>query len=239
MPALVSEARELPLGSHSLSLHASRREAAQRAASFVAGAPPGQAATYWVRDAREAEYYSQWLADVAPDHVGCVAILGGPQVEPSDGKLRPAEPVRAFVSEHPEGVTGAAETITHYWKPETVPDHLEYEAWFDRQPRAGSRFLCPYDLRQVPADDAPEVMRELGSHHSHVVVSGAQEPGARLLQLFVFATADEVPEPLKADLDRALREGWVEVDRASHELTLTRAGEQVVHDWSARAIIDG
>jgi hypothetical protein len=238
MPSLLADLEELPLGSHCASFHTSRAEAARHAVSFIAGAPAGQAASYWVPDADVAAYYNLWLAREAPEHVGCVAILPHEQVEPVDGKLRPVPEIRQFIAGHPEGVTASGETITRYWKPQNVPEHLEYEAWFQGQPIATSRFLCPYDLREVPPDMAPTILRELGSHHSHVVLSTSLEPGARLLQLFIFPTVEEIPVPVEGTLGWALKKDLVEIQRPVRELALTHAGAQVVKDWGERTTID-
>ncbi len=238
MPDLLDDLEQLPPGSHCVSFHATRDEAAQHAVSFLAGAPKGQAAAYWVPDSDTLAYYDKWLAREAPDHVGCVAILAREQVESIGGKLRPVEEVRRFVGSHPEGVTGGGETITRYWTPETIPEHLEYESWFQDQPRQESRFLCPYDLKEIPPAMAPGVMRELGAHHSHVVLSTSLEPGARLLQLFVFPTVDQIPEALDGTLGWAIRKGLVDLQSPSRELSLARDGEQVVREWSARTTVD-
>jgi hypothetical protein len=231
MPQVVDDLRELPTGSHCMSFHASREEAARHAVSFLAGTPEGQPAKYWVPDPGRAAYYQHWLASEAPDHVGCVAILSREQVEPVQGKLRPIEEIREFVGGHPDGVTGCGETITQYWTDATIPDHLEYEAWFEGQPRDASRFLCPYDLRAIPPVKAPDVIRDLGRHHSHVALSRSPEPAVRLLQLFAFPTVDETPAPLERTLRWALEKGLVVVD-SLRELSLTEAGERIVRTWS-------
>jgi hypothetical protein len=237
-PEVLDSLSELPPGSHALAFHASRREAAEHAASFLEGTPRGQSAKYWVADDRLAAYYASVAAERCPEHVGCVAALPTEQVEPREGKLRPVSEVRQFVGEHPDGVTAAADTISRYWGPSTMDAHLEYEAWFDRLPRENSRFLCPYDLRTVPAELAPEVMRELGSHHSHVVLSDADDPGARLLELFIFESAHELPDSLRPTLDWAVRSGLVVVTPGRGSLTLTPHGVGVVRDWGEHCTID-
>jgi hypothetical protein len=238
MPMLLADLEDLPLGSHAASFHVSREEAAHNAVSLLAGAPKGQAASYWVADSDTAKYYSLWLAREAPDHVGCIAILPHEQVDRVGGKLRPTSEILSFVQGHPEGVTASGETITRYWTPKDIPDHLEYEAWFQEQPRDASRFLCPYDLRKVPTTMAPDVLRDLGSHHSHVVLSSSPEPGVRLLQLFVFPTIEQIPEPLDGTLGWGLKKDYIEIERPTRELTLTRAGEEVVQEWGERTTID-
>jgi|SRR5579871_110154 len=238
MPVLLTSVAELPVGSHCLSFHASLDESADHAAEFLAGAPEGQAAAYWVADSALQSYYQDRLSEGAPDQVGCVMVLAGEQVHPVEGRLRPVPEIQEFVGAHPEGVSGAAETISLYWTPETVPDHLEYETWFDNQPRGHSRFLCPYDLRLVPAGDAPEILRELGRHHSHVVLSPSTEPAVRLLQLFVFETVPEVPGPLSETLEWAVENGYVRVQGDRQELGLTPAGNSVVEAWAGVTSID-
>jgi hypothetical protein len=237
-PELLGSLSEAPLGSHSLCFHASEHEAAVHAAEFLAGTPEGQAAQYWVPDGEAATYYAQVVLERAPEHVGCIAVLPTEQVEPVDGKLRPVAPIREFLSEHGDGVSAGAETISRYWSLETVPEHLEYEAWFQEQPRDGSRFICPYDLRRVPPQVAPQVMRELGAHHSHVVLSGSEEPGARLLQLFLFDTVSDVPDSMDPTLGWAVKKGlleWSDPDEAPY---LSVVGEQVVREWGQRTSVN-
>jgi hypothetical protein len=238
VPILFADPKELPPGSHCASFHTTREEGTRQAISFLAGIPEGQATSHWVPDPEAAAYYNLWLAREAPEHVGCVAILPHEQVEPVDGKLRPVPEVRRFLDHHPEGVTAGGETITRYWKPENIPDHLEYEAWFQEQPLGRSRFLCPYDLRAVPSDLAPQVLRGLGAHHSHVVLSTSREPGARLLQLFLFPTIEEIPESVEGTLGWALKKDLVEIQRPIRELSITASGERVVRDWGDRTTID-
>ncbi|HXQ95049.1 MAG TPA: hypothetical protein VN864_07805 [Thermoplasmata archaeon] len=236
---LVEDLEQLPPGSHCLSFHSSEEEAARHAVSFLAGTPAGQDVRYWVRNERQRTYYERWLRETAPEHLGCVAVLAGEQVESDgDGHLRPVGDVVQFVREHPDGVTAGADTLSHYWSSATVPAHLEYESWFDRQPRTGSRFLCPYDLRRVPVDSAAQVMRELGAAHSDVVLSSSGEPGARLLQLFLFTPVASIPPVLDVSLGWAVRSGLVDVLGTEVDLRLTPAGDDVVRDWSARAILD-
>ena len=237
MPEVLDSLVELPLGSHCLSFHASQSEAAEQAADFLSGAPPEQPSAYWVPEPSLVPYYSARLAERTPEHVGCVQFLSHEQVERVDGRLRPVPEVLDFVRAHPDGVTAAGETLSFYWTPPTIPDHLEYEAWFEAQPRDGSRFLCPYDLRKVPPSVAPEVMRRLGSHHSHVALSKSPEPAVRLLQLFVFEDAHKVPEQLHETLGWALGTGLIEFPARDPTFLLSPKGEEVVHAWSQLAVI--
>jgi hypothetical protein len=232
MPEVVESLEELELGSHCVSFHASREEARENAVAFLAGAPEGQPASYWVADPALKDYYSEEIVARTPDHLGCVYILPGPQVKWIEDRLRPVDEVLQFVGAHPEGVTAAGETITQYWAPQNVSDHLEYESWFEERPRENSRFLCPYDLRRIPPEVAPETLRELGLHHSHVALSHSQEPAARLLQLFIFGFADEMPPALRESLAWAEEAGLV-VDRGRPlGLTLTPGGEEIIRAWS-------
>jgi hypothetical protein len=238
VPVVLTDLRELPPGSHCVSFHTDVTEAADDAAEFLAGAPEGQAAAYWVGDTALQAYYQGRVAEEAPHQVGCVMVLSEEQVHPVDGRLRPIDTVVDFVRSHPEGVSGAGETLTLYLTPENVPEHLEYESWFDAQPRDGSRFLCPYDLRRVPPDQAPEILRDLGKHHSHVALSPSNEPAVRLLQLFIFETPADVPPPLAETLDWALRAGFVRRGDPDVPLELTPEGEALVEAWSQVTSLD-
>lgn len=238
MPQVVDDLVHLPLGSHCVSFHVSREEAADHAASFLAGTPEDQAASYWVGDASLLPYYEEKLAQAAPHQVGCVHLLDTEQVASEGGRLRPVPTVREFVGAHPEGVTAAGETLSLYWTRETIPEHLEYEQWFDALPRDDSRFLCPYDLRRVPPEMAPMVLRDLGAHHSHAVLSSSLEPAVRLLQLFVFATPAEVPDALKDTHRWALEHGLISSSAPEEEMSLTEAGTQIVHEWSRGTVVD-
>ncbi|HTT35705.1 MAG TPA: hypothetical protein VMH78_07555 [Thermoplasmata archaeon] len=238
MVELVESLLHLPLGSHCVSFHVSREEAADHATEFIAGSPPDKAASYWVSDPTLVAYYDERLSEIAPDQVGCVRALDHEQVESVDGRLRPVEEVRAFVGAHPEGVSGGADTLSQYLSPENVPEHLEYEAWFDEQSRDGSRFLCPYDLRRVPPDVAPMVLRELGQHHSHAVLSSSTEPAVKLLQLFVFATPAELPAILHETHAWARREGYLVESGPDQPLALSSKGEAEVARWSRATTVD-
>jgi hypothetical protein len=239
MPEVVDLAAELPIGSHTLSLHASSREAKEHAVSFLSGTPPGQSASYWIGDGDQLPEYQSELETQDPAHVGCVAILPHEQVvAQKDGRLRPAAEVQAFLHDHPEGVTAGGDTLSLYWTDRTIPAHLEYEAWISGQPMERSRLICPYDLRRVPPDQAPHVLRELGEHHSHVVLSGSGQPAVRLLQLFVFPDASRLHESLHDTLDWALKAGLVRLDAAGRELSLTDAGEELVAEWSHQTTVD-
>jgi hypothetical protein len=238
MPELLSDLRQLPVGSHCLDLYATREEATDAAVQFLAGAPPGQPTRYWVADSTLRSHYEERLRQVAPGQVGCVAVLDHEQVRPVDGRLRPAEEVAGFVADHPEGVTGGADTISRYWASPSVPAHLEYEAWFDAQPRDRSRFLCPYDLRTVPPEDAPRILRDLGRHHSHAVLSASSDPAVRLLQLFLFATPGDLPPALAPTYIWAIESGLIAAGEVDRELELSPAGFTVVTEWSERTRVD-
>jgi len=237
-PIVLSDPREIPLGSHCVCFHATKAEAAGHAAEFLAGTPDGQSARFWVEDGNAAAFYARAAGDHAPQHVGCVAVLGKEQVEPDGGALRPVPDVREFIENHPEGVSAGADTISAYWTGENLTDHLEYERWFDVQPRENSRFICPYDLRTVPPDHAISAMRGLGASHTHVVLSGCTDEGARLLQLFVFPSMQEIPSRLHPALGWAVKNRLVTVDEPTGELMITPLGEQLVRDWTELGTAD-
>lgn len=229
---------DLPIGSHALSFHADSGEAEKHAIQFLSGAPADTPAVYFVHDEETSAHYNDRLSSELPARVGCVRALGHEQVESVDGKLRPVREVRAFFSQHHEGVTAGGDTLSRYLLPETISAHIEYEGWFDEQPREGSRFICPYDLRRLPAESAPEILRELGRRHSHVVLSSSAEPAVRLLQVFLFETRAEVPERLRADLRWASHKGYLEPDHSNSPLRLSALGRDVVDEWSDRTTVD-
>lgn len=237
-PEVLVSPREIPIGGHAVSLHASRREAAEHAARFLDGTPAGQPARFWVTDDRTAAMYAEAAKERSPEHVGCIAILPTEQVEEVDGRLRPVAEVRAYVGAHPGGVTAAGGTISAHLTAENMPAHAEYEAWFDGQAGDRSRFLCPYDLRGLPPESAPEFLRELGAHHSHVVLSHSDEPGARLLELFIFDTPREMPDELRPALAWALDRGLVSAPAPDASLELTPSGEAVVREWGEHSSLD-
>ncbi|HYK92902.1 MAG TPA: hypothetical protein VEY07_02535 [Thermoplasmata archaeon] len=238
-PLLVEDLRQLPPGSHCLSFHHSEEEAARHAVEFLSGAPDAASSRYWVADERLRSYYDHWLQTESPGHLGRIGVLLEEQVsEDPEGRLRPVAEVRRFVETHPAGVSAGADTLSRYWSEANVPAHLEYESWFDRQPRAASRFLCPYDLRRVPLDEAATILGQLAQVHSHVVLSRSREPGARLLQLFVYGTREALPERLDPEVGWALRKDLARFVDPGGALELTSTGDRVVQDWSARAIID-
>jgi hypothetical protein len=140
MPQVLEDLAELPPGAHGLSFHSDSNEAQDHAVRFLSGAPKEAAASYWVATPEIAEQYNERLASDLPERVGCVASLGHEQVEDHEGRLRPVGEVTEFVREHPDGVTAAADTISLFWDLESVPEHLEYEEWFQEQPRDRSRF---------------------------------------------------------------------------------------------------
>jgi hypothetical protein len=238
MSTVLRDLAELPQGAHALALYSDREEAAAHAVRFIRGAPPSAPVSYWVASSDLAQEYNDRLASVAPERVGCVAVLDHEQVDRIDGKLRPTREVIDFVSEHPDGVTAGGDTLSLYWDLDSVPEYLEYEEWFDEQPRTSSRFLCPYDLRTVPAEVAPAVLSRLAKHHSHVVLSSSTEPAVRLLQLFLFGSPEELPERLRGDLRWATDRDFVENPADGATLELTPRGREVVREWGERTTVD-
>ena len=238
MPQLVADLAELPSGSHAVSFYSAQSEAAEQAVRFLAGAPKDEPSSFWVTDPATAEEYNRRLETASPDHVGCVVAIDHEQVERVDGRLRPCAEVRAFLREHPGSITAGGDTLSQYMVPGTVPEHLEYESWFQEQPRRGSRFVCPYDLRRIPPAMAPSVLKELGKQHSHVKLSSSPEPAVRLLQLFIFGSEAEVPVLLQDDLEAARERGWVARDSPRAPLALTGAGREIVREWGERTTVN-
>jgi hypothetical protein len=237
MPELLLDAKAIPMGGHCLSLHVDDLEAARNAADFLAGTPDDQAGAYWVADAAMEESHRMMAAEISPEHVGCIVVLPHAQAELQGGHLRPTSELREFLAAHPDGVSAAGETLTRYWNTATIPDHLEYEAWFQGQERGPSRFLCPYNVREIPPDFAAAILRELGARHSHIVLSASPEPGVRLLELFVFGTVGEVPEILEPTLGWAVKRGLVWIDDATRTLVLSPDGDEIVREWASRTVV--
>lgn len=216
-PTLLEDLSTLPPGSHCLALHASREELAEQAASFLAGAEDPDRTTFWVADDRLLAYARQKVRTRAPALEGRVLRLDGPQVVSEGELLRPAPEIVRFIRAHPEGVTAGAATITTYWSRESVPAHLEYEDWFQDAPRAGCRYLCPYDLRRIPVEMAAEVLPTLARKHTHLVLSKVHGPAPELLQLLLFTRGPRAPPALEGAQAWAIREGL-----------LIRQGERLV-----------
>jgi len=235
MVRLLNSASELPTGSHCVSFHATQDEACEQAVAFLEGARADQASAYWVANQSLVPMYRTRLQSRVPDRKDSVHALGHSQVHQVGEVLRPAPEVLEFISHHPDGVTAGGETITWFWTPETIHDYMEYETWFERQPRLNSRFICPYNLRRVPPQAAASVLHELGEHHSHVVLSRAPAKAVRLIQLFLFANAREVPEMLQHDLTWAVDAGLVQVHEPSPILFLTASGHQLIEEWATSA----
>ena len=238
MAELVEELGRLPNGAHCVSLYSSREEAADHAAAFLSGTPAEKTAAFWVSDSALLPLYVERVEHHATGQVGCVRLLQGGQVEPRNGHLRPVDEVAGFLAAHPEGVCAGADTIPEHWAPASVDDHLQYEQWFDAQPRDSSRFLCPYDLRRVPGPHALHVLRRLGAQHSHVRHSASGEPAARLLQLFVFPTPASLPEPTRPIFRWAIDAGYVRAGGPEQPFELTPSGRELVDRWARETTLD-
>jgi hypothetical protein len=232
-PKLVEDLAELPKGSHCLSFYASETEASDQVAAFLAGADDPEAARYWVTNDQLLAFNRDRVGRRDPALAGRIEALGGPQAVPRDGKMRPTTEVIRFVEAHPEGVTAGGGTITHYWSREQIPAYLEYEAWFHQQARERSRFLCPYDLRKMPADLAPTVLPNLASHHSHLIASKERHPMALLVQFLVFPSADQVPERLRTALTWCVDEGLIELRGPERQPVLVAKGEEFALAYQA------
>jgi hypothetical protein len=222
---------QVPVGAHCLSLHATQEEAADHAAAFLSGSPPEHATSYWVAQAGLVPLYRERIGAVDPRHVRSIRVLAGPQVHRVDHRLRPVEEITSFFERHPEGATCGADTITWYWTPDDIRDHLEYEQWFQLQPRVRNRFLCPYDLRRIPLDDAVPVLRELADHHSHLVFSRDRQNPIRLLQLMIFVNTDDIPTTMSSDLDWAVDAGYATVGDETGSLSPTLTGRDLLESW--------
>jgi hypothetical protein len=235
MAQMLADLASLPVGSHCVSFYAGPEEAANQAVRFLAGSPWGMTTSFWVDDPKVAADYNARLSEASPEHVGCVIALGHEQVERVDGKLRPAREIFDFFQEHPEGVSAGGDTLSLYWTPANLLDHLEYEEWFQTQPRDGSRFLCPYDLRRIPLDRVAETLGQLRRLHSHIVLSQSPEPAVRLLQLLVFGTAADLPPRFEPELRSAQSAGLIRSTTSGGPLELTAAGREFVRAWIERS----
>ena len=71
-----------------------------------------------------------------------------------------------------------------------------------------------------------------------MVLSPSAEPAVRLLQLFVFETATDVPAALAETLEWAVKEGFVRTDGPKGEMVLTSVGNDIVDAWAGVTSID-
>ncbi|MDE1819238.1 MAG: hypothetical protein KGJ23_02840 [Euryarchaeota archaeon] len=224
MPILLKDLSSLPSGTHAIAFHDSGEEEAEHAVAFLRGASDPGATAYWVAEPWVADLVREKLPRISARFEGAIRDLQGPQVAATQRVLRPVPEIAEFVSAHPRGVSAGADAVSYYWTREDVPRIEEYESWFDQQPRGGSRFLCPYDLRRIPLDMAPSLMRQLGSAHDHLTLSDSEDPISRLVQAFLFASPQGVPEGLRGTVDEALDNGWLYY-RPSHGFSWTVRGE--------------
>jgi hypothetical protein len=234
-PAIVNDPRQLPLNSHAVSFHVTWEEAAEHAASFLAGTPVGQPARFWAHAGSAVPVYADAVDLLAPQLRDSLYALTEEQVAASDGKLRPIPEIQRFFAAHPAGISAGGNTLSLYWNAENLPQHLEYERWVNEQPREASRLLCPYDLRRVPPERASEAMRALGASHSHVVLSDTDDREAQVLQLFLFESIEHLPRSLEEGYRAAVREGLVGIEPLRRSLDLTPEGVRAVREWSRRA----
>ena len=89
----------------------------------------------------------------------------------------------------------------------------------------------------MPPKQAPEILRELGKHHSHVVLSASEEAGVRLLQLFVFGMHEAVPPELTETAEWARSEGLITIDEVTRRISLTDNGESLIAEWAHRPLV--
>jgi hypothetical protein len=226
---VIETADRVPLGSHALAVYATPEEATHLLAAFASGAPRGQPTRLFVSDEEQARAQRLAIGAGPTEHL---KVLPEGQAVLSEGRLRPAPAVRDFVEAHGEGVTAAGDTVSRHLTSSNARLFMEYEHWFDRQPRTRSRFLCPYDLRLLPTDQAPSILRSLAQHHSYVVLSGCRDPDIQLLQLFLFERQVPPPAPLASSLSWALAEKLVVRYPLTDRLGLTPDGQRIVRAGS-------
>jgi hypothetical protein len=228
----VSEAKDLPHGCHALGLYATPEEAAELTTDFLIGAPVDQAAKVFVPDEEREAVDLKAIERRAPGRRGSLERLPAGQVARAEGHLRPVPAVRDFVAAHPEGVTAAGDTLSLETSLAHSEELLEYESWFDEQPRERSRFMCPYDLRLIPVDQAPEFLRGLARVHSHVVLSRTPDPEVRLLQVFLFDSLEDPPSEVAESIQWAVDSGYLYRRHPEGALELTPWGSVLLERWS-------
>ena len=217
---------DLPRGSHAVAFYAGEEERAEVASRFISGAPVGQAVGFWVLDFRTDGQDNDRLGSRLRITWGASRRSARRRSSPARVAFGPwprfADSCRTTRRASRAGRTPSRTTS----RTRTPPSHLKYESWFQSLPREASRFLCPYALRRIPPESAPEIMRELGKDHSHVVLSSSPGPAVRLLQLFLFTSSAESPERAHAELRWARNRGSVYLARRRDTLELTPAGRR-------------
>jgi hypothetical protein len=223
----VTSAEDLPPGSHSIELYASRPEAARHMASFLKGAKDRhQAAAIFSGDDEMIRLYREALTERAPEMVSALRRIQRAHVRPTAEGLRPIDEVGAFASAHPEGATMCGDTIPSLLNRRTLSSVLAYEDWFDTLRPFYHRGLCPYDLGSFPVAQAPDAFASLAQAHTHVVLSTDPQPASQFLQLLVMPYVENPPEEHLGWLARAVDEGLIQ-ERPDGEsgMDLTPRGE--------------
>jgi hypothetical protein len=227
MMRLVGTPEELPPGSHSISLYATRPEAAHNMASFLKGAQDRrQSAMILTADDEMLSLYREVVSKEVPEMLGALRRIEGPHIRPTADGWRPVDEVGAFASAHPEGATMCGDTIPDLLSRRTLASLLAYEDWFDGLRPFYHRGLCPYNLSAIPVDRASQALVGLSRAHTHAVLSKDPDPATQFLQLLVLPLVENPPKEHLGWLARAVDRGLVEEHRGDDgPVTLTSRGE--------------
>jgi hypothetical protein len=226
MMRLVPTPEELPPGSHSLGLFASRPEAARNMASFLRGARArSQKAVVYSSDDQMLELYRGELARQAPELRDSLRRIPGPHIRRTSEGFRPLSEVMEFAAAHPEGATMAGDTIPGLLDRRNLSQILGYEEWYDTLRPFPHRGLCPYDISHLPVDRASEAFGRLAGAHSHGVLSQDPNPGVRFLQLLILPHVENPPKEHLGWLAQAVDYGLITQDDSGESAGLTPRGE--------------
>lgn len=118
------------------------------------------------------------------------------------------------------------DTIPSLLNRRTLPTVLVYEDWFDSLRPFYHRGLCPYDLNNLPVDQAAEAFTRLAKAHTHAVLSANPDPGAQFLQLLIVPLLENPPKEHLGWLARAVGNGLIDEGRGEAKpVGLTPRGE--------------
>lgn len=225
MMRLIGAPEELPAGSHSLSLYASPREAADQMASFLKGARElGQPALVLTDNDSMMPLYREAVAKTVPELMDSFRRIPGSHTYETPEGRRPVPAALEFAASHPEGASLCGDTIPSILNRNSLASVLAYEDWFDTLRPFYHRGLCPYDLGRIPVERAPEALERLAGAHTHAVLSNDPSPGVRFLQLLVLPHVENPPSEHLGWLAQAVEYGLIQEEPGERSVGLTPRG---------------